>query len=86
MMGNTYEWTRSTIYDHYNSKVPTELALCRGCEARFIPEDEFAPDWFRNRATAVVGMGFGTNGPTRIGFRPILDTWHVQFWPGISKE
>jgi formylglycine-generating enzyme required for sulfatase activity len=84
-MGNTYEWTISTIInDEHSIGRLEELIVCRGCKGDFISEEEEAPDWFRNRVTAIQSMGPGNSPVTPVGFRPILTSWHKQIWPGIA--
>ena len=87
MMGNTYEWTLSTrIADEYYMGQLEEFVVCRGCEGDITAEEEIEPDWFRNRVTAMYGMEPSDSPITPLGFRPILTSWHTQFWPGVGTQ
>jgi formylglycine-generating enzyme required for sulfatase activity len=87
MMGNTYEWTMSTMFGigMDSGKTPTELVVCRSCGADFdlVVDNPGNPDWFRNRITKILldEMNFG--GLDLVGFRPVLDTWQKRAWAGF---
>jgi len=75
MMGNADEYTQSTMVG-----ATMELAIGRGCSCDF-DADIHLPDWYRNRVTACLPHplnGFLRRG----GFRPVLDEWQRQYWPG----
>jgi hypothetical protein len=76
MMGNTYEHTLSTVVSSF------ELAVLRGCSCDFDPQIH-PPDWFRNRATAILPNSMNFGGAQLVGFRPVLDKWQRQAWTGF---
>ena len=85
MMGNTYEWTLSTMLGigDISPQLPTELAVCRSCSCEFSSTDE--PDWLRNRVTAIMGNEMYFGGAHLVGFRPVLDDWQRRSWPGMTR-
>jgi formylglycine-generating enzyme required for sulfatase activity len=76
MMGNTYEHTLSTVVSSF------ELAVLRGCSCDFDPQIH-PPDWFRNRATAILPNSMNFGGAQLVGFRPVLDEWQRKAWAGF---
>jgi formylglycine-generating enzyme required for sulfatase activity len=91
MLGNTYEWTISTMCGVYAQapRFATELIVCRGCDCSFDPQvdDSENPDWFRNRVTNILLSNPNFSGPEAlIGFRPILDRWRKRLWPGQGNS
>jgi formylglycine-generating enzyme required for sulfatase activity len=85
MMGNTYEWTLSTMFGHSAGAIPTELVVCRSCSCDFTQLDNsYNPDWFRNRITAILSNEMYEGGADFVGFRLVLDEWHKQNWSGID--
>jgi formylglycine-generating enzyme required for sulfatase activity len=84
MMGNTYEWTLSTMLaiGDISPQIPTELVICRSCSCDF--SETNTPDWFRNRVTAIMGNEMHFGGAHLVGFRPVLDDWQRQSWPGMT--
>jgi formylglycine-generating enzyme required for sulfatase activity len=84
MMGNTYEWTLSTMLGigDISPRIPTELVICRSCSCDFSETE--TPDWFRNRVTAIIGNEMHSGGAHLVGFRPVLDDWQRQSWPGMT--
>jgi formylglycine-generating enzyme required for sulfatase activity len=76
MMGNTYEWTLSTLVDSH------EFVICRSCSCDFEPRIH-PPDWFRNRVTAILPNTMHFGGAHLVGFRPVLDEWHKEAWAGF---
>lgn len=88
MIGNTYEWTISTMFGRSVAKVPTEMVVCRSCSCDFNLEvnDSEYPDWFRNRATYILLNEMNFGGADLTGFRPVLDEWHQEFWSGFPTK
>jgi formylglycine-generating enzyme required for sulfatase activity len=85
MMGNTYEWTLSTTFDHWSGVIPSELVICRSCSCDFKEVDNaYTPDWLRNRVTHTLADSMNEGGADFVGFRPVLDQWHKQYWPGVD--
>lgn len=76
MMGNTYEWTLSTLVGS------EEFVICRSCSCDFEPGIH-APDWFRNRVTAILPNSMNFGGTSLVGFRPVLDEWYRRAWAGF---
>ena len=84
MLGNTYEWTLSTMFGPSGSGNPAELVVCRSCSCDFYPTEY--PDWFRNRVTSIMGNDMYFGGAELVGFRPVLDEWHQEFWSHFSES
>jgi formylglycine-generating enzyme required for sulfatase activity len=82
-IGNTYEWTLSTIFDYSGAMIPTELVICRGYSCDFDQDYLYNPDWFRNRVTAIMANTMHFGGANMVGFRPVLDEWHRKAWAGF---
>ncbi len=81
IMGNTYEWTLSTTIGLSGGIIPREVVICRSCSCDFIIEtdDPLYPDWFRNRVTNILLNEMHFGGAQLVGFRPVLDEWHIEF-------
>ena len=90
MMGNTYEWTQSTMFGISSAEpgVPSEMVICRSCACDFDPDvDEVGnPVWFRNRVTNLLDNEMHYGGADLVGFRPVLDKWQKQAWTGFDSR
>ncbi|MBU0512267.1 MAG: formylglycine-generating enzyme family protein [Chloroflexi bacterium] len=75
MMGNTYEYTLSTWVDK------VEMAVGRSCCYDY-KRAVHIPDWFRNRLTKLTFHSMNGGLPLG-GFRPVLDEWQREHWPGF---
>ena len=78
MVGNTYEWTLSTLIGLSGGMVSREVVICRSCSCDFAPRTD-DPDWFRNRVTHILLNEMHFGGAHLVGFRPVLDEWHIEF-------
>jgi formylglycine-generating enzyme required for sulfatase activity len=87
VMGNTYEWTLSTTIGLSGGVIPREVVICRSCSCDFHPtvDNHFYPDWLRNRVTSVLFNEMHFGGAHLVGFRPVLDEWHIEFHSGFGE-
>ena len=84
MAGNTFEWTCSVELSITGGTVLRDQVICRSCSGDFTALDNnFDPDWLRNRVTAINHAGMYGGDTPFIGFRPVLDKWQKQTWSGL---
>lgn len=84
LMGNTYEWTLTTVFGPTRGRYPGQFVICRGSNCDFTGTAEWhQPAWFRNRVTSTVANEMHFGGLHYVGFRPILDEWQKQAWAGF---
>ena len=80
MMGNVREWTLTFEYDSVSKQ---EVPVVKGSCA----EDGPPPDWFTHRVTRHrKGSLIPIESPPYTGFRPVMDRWQRQHWPGFQSE
>jgi formylglycine-generating enzyme required for sulfatase activity len=80
MMGNVREWTLAFEGD---SQTRMEYPVVKGSCA----DDDERPLWFEHRVTRHRhGSLIPQLSPPYTGFRPVMDKWHRQYWPGFRVE
>lgn len=80
MMGNAREWTLTFEYDPERKRdVPVVKGSCA--------KDGPLPLWFTHRVTRHrKGSLIPGESPPYTGFRPVMDKWQTQYWPGFRAE
>jgi len=81
LMGNTYEYTMSTIFDSSEKEHLQQYVICRGNNCDYgLAAEYHLPSRVRNRVTNAVPSEMHFGGLHYVGFRPVLDEWQKQAW------
>lgn len=84
LMGNTYEWTLTTVFEPARDQYAEQFVICRGSSCDFTgATEQHPPVQFRNRVTSIVANEMHFGGLDYVGFRPILDDWQKQAWARV---
>jgi formylglycine-generating enzyme required for sulfatase activity len=81
MVGNCFEWTMTHGLS-YNTKRYSQVIIIRGSD----PDPESLHPWAHRVTRIMPGGVLPIDVPPYTGFRPVLDEWQRQHWPGYRVE
>jgi len=82
MVGNGYEWTMTLGVPIHKSRRYAQKIIIRGSDP---DADALYPAYHRVTGIMAGGVSY-MSWPPYTGFRPVMDEWQQQHWPGFTAK